>query len=424
MTSKKPLTDILPATFEAIIAPWLSGIVRKEMVAIISYPSSDRQRLLLNLLGNHDVQRRYLDDRTQYLWIVVDFRVDPIDNVTELETLIVARVTEQFRKAQTKNKNFVSCMASLRHDAGKIVVVSAYGCESLITREQTAILIWFTTMMRQDVVRLLLFFETNVFSSQAIAVLGKVPVFQPRITFLNLYPSRDVQQFIAFKSHEWGMRLPESVIEAIVINCGGSLYLVKEAVWYLRDHPQATGEAILHHPEMQFNLLTLWQAFGAHEQELVDHIVKKENIDLQRFHATVDYLTRTGFVVKTKTNYSLTVPFIAQFRREILQKGTELTRSSQGGLLVDGVSVEKHFSAAQRRLVRYLLEHPNDIVSRDKIAECLWPSNTAHHYSDWAIDSQISRLRIRLMSLGVDERALRTVKGQGIMFVTQKKGTI
>lgn len=424
MTRKKPLTDILPATFEAIVAPWLSGILRKEMVATISYPSSDRQRLLLNLLNNHALQRRYLDDRTKYLWVVVDFRVDPIDNVMELESLIVARVKEQLPKAHTKESSFMSYMAFLWHDLGKKVVLAAYGCESLITKEQTAILIWFTTMMRQDVVRQLLFFETNLFSPKAITVLGRVPVFQPRLTFLKLYDDPDVYQFIAFKSYEWGIRLPEPMIEAIVTNCGGSLYLVKEAVWYLRDHPQASVQAILHHPEMQFNLLTLWQVFGIHEQELIDHIVKKDCIDPQRFSAAIDYLTRTGFVVKTKTSYSFTVPFIGQFRREILQKGTDITRSPLGDLLVEGVSVEKQFSIAQRRLLRHLLEHPQVIVPRDKIAECLWPTNTAHHYSDWAIDSQVSRLRIRLMSLGVDERALRTVKGQGIMFVTQKIGTI
>lgn len=73
-------------------------------------------------------------------------------------------------------------------------------------------------------------------------------------------------------------------------------------------------------------------------------------------------------------------------------------------------------SDAQSRLLRVLVSHANQVLSRDQLLDL-----TRRHAGeeDWAydrtIDRQISRLRAKLSEAGVD--ALRTVRGQGYWLV-------
>lgn len=413
---KKTIPPILPETFEVIVRPWLVGIARKDIVAVMSYPASDRQRRLLNLMDDRMLQRKYWGKPDQYLWVTVDFRVDPVDNTNELEALILHRVAERFRPARHLTANFGARMGALWRRYHKKVVIAAIGAEALLARHNTALLIWLTVMMRSDIVRMLLFFETNLFAHAAIDIFGRVPAFQPRIATMRLYSPGDTLQFIRHMEHEWRFRVPDETKHRIVTACGGLLLLVKEALWFLRDHPQRTKEDMFRSTEMRFNLLTFWQGLDKDCQPLIDHIVKKEPIDAVNHRPSIDYLVQTGLLLQKRTTFALTVPLVAQFRRDVLNQGTTLTLDEHGSIVVEGVNVSAQFSRAQRRVLAYLLQHPNEIVSRDTAAERIWPGNTAQHYSDWAIDSHISRLRQRLTSLGVDTTLLKTVKRKGFHF--------
>ena len=144
MTRKNTIPPILPATFEAIVEPWLRGIVHKDIVAIMSYPASDRQRRMLELLEDKTLQRKFIGNPDRYLWVAVDFRVDPIDDVFDLEQHVQKAARGKIKKNQ---KIILMCM----------------GCEKLLQRQYVPLLIWFTVQCRVDRVRLLLFFEANLF---------------------------------------------------------------------------------------------------------------------------------------------------------------------------------------------------------------------------------------------------------------------
>lgn len=86
-----------------------------------------------------------------------------------------------------------------------------------------------------------------------------------------------------------------------------------------------------------------------------------------------------------------------------------------GEILLGGINISTHFSRAQCRIITCLIKKRSQLVTRHEISGALWPLDTENQYSDWAIDSQVSRLRTKLLQLGIPQESFRTVKGKGFM---------
>lgn len=399
MISKITVPPILPETFEKIVAPWLYGIARKDIVAVMSYPASDRQRRVLQLLGEKKIQKKYLGAPDRFLWVHVDFRVDPIDDVIDLETHI--------QKASHAKR-------------GRKVILVCIGCEKLLQKKNLPILIWFTIQSRVDRFRMLLFFETNLLRSDVLTMLASVPAFQPRIFTMMLYKEPDIRQFLLYLEKKWSMKISDSVKRDIVKTCGGVFLLVKEAVWYLRDHPNAPIKDVFNHTEMQFNLALLWNGFRLEEQQVLDALITRSDIR-KVHHAAIRYLERTGFVKKEGARFFCTVPLLLEYRRAMIFLQHQMSIGSHGEVLLDGTNVSSHFSRAQRRILTVFIQHQSHLVSRDEVARALWPVDLENNYSDWAIDSHVSRLRTKLVQLNVSEESIRTIKGKGFILHEKKR---
>lgn len=419
MTRKNTIPPILPETFEAIVAPWLTGIAHKDIVAVESYPASDRQRRYVNLLDNHSLQEKYLKDSDRYLWISVDFRVDPIDDVPDLEATILRKITELTGKNHGKRGDFREKISQFEKKYKKKVILAAFGCEELLASRKIPILIWFTILCRFDSLRMLLFVEANLFSPKTLEIFGKVPAFQPRISIMHLYDHTDTRQFIRhMTAGEWNMHISQNMEDTILTGCKGLLLLVKEALWHLRDHPKATADAIFSHTEMQFNLAALWNGFAKEEQDVLERVVMRQVVEDNGYHSSIIYLERMRFLSRDHSSWRLTVPFLARYVRKRFAQQKQLTLSDQKEIFLDGVPVGMQFSRAQRRVLSHLLLHPEQVISRDAIAMLLWPHDTQTYYSDWAIDSSVSRLRVRLLQLGIGTHVLETKKGKGFILRT------
>lgn len=404
---------IRPETFESIVSPWLQGIRNKDIVAVVSYPASDRQRRLLNLQADSSLQKKYLECPHTYIWLTVDFRVDLIDNPLDLEECILRHLREGNEKISTHG-SFIDKLRALEKKTGKKVILCCIGAESLLVRKSTAILIWTTIMCRQDVLRQIVFFETNLFSPANLDVLRLVSAFQPRIHILKLYDKKDSMQFIEHMSNEWHMKITPKLKEDIVGTCGGMFLFIKEALWYLRDHPNTTAQEVFGHTEMRFNLESLWRAFTDEEQVLLDAILLKTYEPKLGTAPMLQYLLDTG-IVTNEHGVRITIELLSRYRKSILSQGKTITLAPSSELLLDSVPIGSHFSPRQRRLLIYFLTHPNSVISRETVGVAIWGANN-DKYSDWALDSFISRLRIKLRQLGIDGKTLETKKGKGFYF--------
>lgn len=415
MTAKRFIPPILPDTFEALVAPWLKAIAHKDIVAVMSYPASDRQRRMLQLIDDIHLQKKYLGDPNRYVWVFVDFRVDPIDDTSDLERHIRKTIAEQGKLRFEEEESFEHAIRRFEKHRHQKVVLVCIGCETLLHKQQTSILIWFTVQSRVDRIRMLLFFEANLFSEHALALLSHAPAFQPRICTLALYKELDVRQFLMYLEDKWSVRIPSEMKDNIVATCGGAFLLVKEAVRHVRDHPNASATDVFNHVEMQFNLALLWNGFSRDEQQVFDAILTQS--DIKSAHAaSVRYLARTGLIEKKGVRFVCIVPLLLDYRRAMIFLQHQLNLGSHGGIQLDGTNISSHFSRAQRRMLTCLIEKQSTLVSRDEVAAALWPVDTEKKYSDWALDSHVSRLRTKLLQLNISERSIRTVKGKGFIF--------
>lgn len=75
--------------------------------------------------------------------------------------------------------------------------------------------------------------------------------------------------------------------------------------------------------------------------------------------------------------------------------------------------VEPPLSPPQYRLLELLYENPDQVVSRDEIADRVWPGTHGVGVSDQAIDALVRRLRDRLASVDPEHAYIRTVRGHG-----------
>ena len=75
--------------------------------------------------------------------------------------------------------------------------------------------------------------------------------------------------------------------------------------------------------------------------------------------------------------------------------------------------IEPPLSPPQYRLLELLYRNPDRVVSRDKVAEFVWPGTMGVGVSNQAIDALVRRVRGRLAEVDPDHAYLVTVRGHG-----------
>ena len=75
--------------------------------------------------------------------------------------------------------------------------------------------------------------------------------------------------------------------------------------------------------------------------------------------------------------------------------------------------VDPPLSPPQFRLLELLYKHPEQVVSRDDIANYVWPGTEGIGVSDQAIDALVRRLRDRLSEIDRDHDYILTIRGHG-----------
>lgn len=404
---------ITPKTFQAIVSPWLTAVHKKDLLAIMSYPASDRQRRLGNLLDQPKIIKGLLPHSEKYLFISADYRVDQIHSPEQLEKFLITHIQQSVSvTAQPTSMDLKGLLVLLQKNYGKTIVLMLMGCERLLQEKNTDLLIWCTIQQRLGLLRQILFFETNLLSTPHIQFLGNVPAFQPRISTLTLYGKHDVEQFIRYKSEEWNLSLPRQTIEAMYTQCGGMLLLVKEALWFLRDHPMTKLDQVWSHTEMQFNLATLWHGFGEKEQQTLTALAHHLPITEFSFSQSLHYLLVTEIVKQKRNDFFITVPLLETYIRNSIPKTYTFTVDN-GSILLNNTSIDANFSKNERATLIKLIQAHGKCVTRTTLANYIWPDNQGE-YSDWALDSIVSRIRKKLIHLGVPPETIVAQKKLGI----------
>lgn len=88
-----------------------------------------------------------------------------------------------------------------------------------------------------------------------------------------------------------------------------------------------------------------------------------------------------------------------------------------GIVSIGGENVDDIFTRQEYELLKSFLFEPGKLKSRDDIGNILWGDHAYEKYSDWAIDQIVSKLRKKLIKLGLNENIIVTLRGRGYKIV-------
>jgi DNA-binding winged helix-turn-helix (wHTH) protein len=161
---------------------------------------------------------------------------------------------------------------------------------------------------------------------------------------------------------------------------------------------------------IEFNLENLWECLSISSQlQLLDLARGKP----REFGV---YMTKTGIVKLVDGKWKLFSPLFEEWLQNKLGQGSSKIEEKEGKLWLNGnIDLEMDLSFQEYQVLGELFKNSSQTVTRNQIAEILWPKDTEEKYSDWAIDQIMSKIRKKIGDVG-EKRMIKTIKGQGFVF--------
>jgi len=249
------------------------------------------------------------------------------------------------------------------------------------------------------------------------------------VLYVPIRQRKDIDYLIDFWGKRWNFQFGEKEKKLIKKLCGGHPYLVKAASRIISNFDRRKTkiedleEILTTHYEMLSVARRIFNLRAEIEKEVLSKIAQGEAIP---FSDDLKRLLVLGLVEKKRNGKYEPVGELFNLMIEKYKKGLRLTPGREAnGLYLDeeegvvcygGIPVEEKFTGQEYNVIKFFLEDPGKLKTRDKISEILWGKESYEKYSDWAIDQVISKIRKKLKQLGAKTK-LVTVRGRGYKLV-------
>lgn len=409
MTNMAILPSLLTEeSLKKVVKTWFTELLYHDIVAVIGYPQNNTRMIFLDIIGNRQLLLDNDIHPDNYLFISVDFNVEHLDEAVDLEKFILNKLRQYHVYTSNEDTDLQSLLKIIKSQ----VVIAAFGCERLIERRKTGLLQWISMMSNYTSMKTLMFFETDIFSDGTKRFFSGVSEFHPHIFFHRLLSAEDSKQYIDHLCAKWDLTVSEQKKQDVIQNCGGHFILIKEVLRYLFQNPDGTIESAYRSFDLQFALLTFYNSFR-NDKPLINQIALGNGIQEDFQPESMRYLMEVGIVRHDQNTVKLAIPLLNSYVQEELSNLKKLNLN-KNQIYVNDVPVSVNFSKREQRILSELIENPKKLFPRDDIARILWPKAEEGNYSDWALDSHISRIRRKLIAVGLPKAILVTKKGQGI----------
>jgi DNA-binding response OmpR family regulator len=154
---------------------------------------------------------------------------------------------------------------------------------------------------------------------------------------------------------------------------------------------------------------TIYRSLRHSEQKVLEKVVTRQNEYTEEEGHSLAYFKKMNLLSK---NNNITIGFMSQYLGTRPHQDQHIEINA-GRVFINNVNVDSVFTKKEHRVFLTLLKHRGEIVTRDAIAQSIWPSSTDQHYSDWAIDQLIARLRKRLLKLSMAPKVVHAIRGKG-----------
>lgn len=385
---KKTLPALPPKTLEDMVAKWANVAKYRESACVYYYNKSDLLWRFRNLTDDKILYKKYFGTKKLH---VIDLETELIDDPTEL---------------------FDSLSQKSSHDDDVFFII---GVDRELLAGNTRL---FSAIVNRDLWRqtgsYLLFFTIDFTHPKFRTLFGNNSSAFQNMIIHPLCSSEDALHYIKHQSSVWNMK-PVScdIAKHIVQQCAGHIFIVKEAVRYLRDHPKSSKDVLINHEQMHFRVEMIWQHFQESEKEALKKIALRTSIVNPNERHSAEFLQKAGYIHGTRITIPLLSQYIASHSHSLSLELKENRR-----IYANGLCIEESLSRKERLLLRLFIERKNTIVSRQDISSVLSNSSLNAGYSDWSIDQLVSRLRKTMAKLNIPPTMIQTAYGKGFIFKT------
>lgn len=383
---------------------WLTEIRRGENVSVMFFPKTDRFRRLHQLIEDKQFLKRFLGEKATYLFQMTDFNVSLVEDKFD----IYEHVARQFNLTNltATPQTFQQWIAYFHQQNIRLVLILP-DAEKYLTPENKHILplLFEVVLDHAPTITVFSFYEVDITCPYYLSTISVLKDLFENIFSYPLYSSEDVFTFVRYLQKKWDMKINPNKEEKVVVSCGGHFWLVKEAVRELLN----SGKWSYEEESMRFRLGTIYSSLCASEKSAIEKLITAKKSFTGEEDHSLAYLRKMNFLDRDN---NFQIGLFQKYVQTHLQSSIVLGLENSV-LTLNHVPLDKFLSRKEYRVLKLLFEHKGEVVSRDAIALRIWPAKTEEHYSDWAIDQLIARLRKRLVELALPSKFIGVVRGRG-----------
>lgn len=163
----------------------------------------------------------------------------------------------------------------------------------------------------------------------------------------------------------------------------------------------------------------IWNSLNPQEQSLLKQISLGKLLD--RTNSEIEKVLSYLSSIELLRNNEFTIPLFKEFvvyRAKHLSDDKITFRAETQDILKGDTVFTNKLTAAEFRLLQYLLQHPDQVIERDQVVQIVWKdAQSTAGVTDQAIDQLLFRLRRKIEDDPNSPTHLLTVKGRGVRFV-------
>jgi len=244
--------------------------------------------------------------------------------------------------------------------------------------------------------------------------------FAGHTVYLSLTDSHGIKFRINYLQQLAGKKIPQKQLDDLLSITGGHGKLMRlgaEALLVTEKMPEnqeALEAFLLSQKTIQGALFELKSFLTPSELHVLSQIANGQNPTEQSV-----FLQNIGLLTSANV---FTIPLFAKnLAAQHSDKNTaHITYDSTTDTIRrDDMVISENLTAAEFRLLKYLLEHQEAILDRETIISSVWKDTaTTAGVTDQALDQLIFRLRKKIEEDPNNPKYIQTVKGRGIKFVS------
>lgn len=386
---------------------WLDLLKKGESGSVIFFPKMDRLRRINQLLEDQNLLKKHLGTDSRYILQHCDFSTVNIEDPYDMQEILTKQLN--FSHIAAPQETFVKWMSYLKENNIRLCLFLYEGEKYLGGPGSLLPILSQLTSKYSPQMQVLGFFELNIMHPEISKDLPADTTLYDNTFVYPLYNEEDSLGFLTYLEAKWNMTVPAKLKNQWFGKYGGHFWLLKEA---MRNYVQ-TGSWLPDEAGLRFRLEKISDGLLKSELTVLEKLGHKD-----RSSFTPEESLSLAHLVKLRAvgkNGNPLIPALSEFIIS-LKKEKSVFSTSDEHIFLNSIPIESAFSRKERRVLALLIEKSPSVVSRDEIAEKLWPDDTEKYYSDWAIDQIIARIRGKMKQFSLPPQTILALRDKGYAF--------